>query len=156
MPLYAQADDVPVGTVDMKTTSFSTQLIHGLQASLMLAERPPGYHSAPHRHDCEQLNLMHSGELHIYTTESAYRLRAGDVLRIPANIVHWSWNRSEEPCTLIEVHAPGIQDDPLFAGVAVGLFAEGEASPAAGPHNEFVDVDRSVVDKVESMPPVGG
>ena len=155
MPTYMQADDVPVGTIDMETTNFATRLIHGLSASLMLAERPAGYHSEPHRHDCEQLNMMHSGELYIYTTDRAYRLRAGDVLRIPANVVHWSWNRSDEPCTLIEVHAPGIQNDPLFEGVAVGLFDDGAPAAAeAGPRNEFVHLDRSMIDEVESMPPV--
>src|SRR5699024_9701981 len=137
--------------------NFTTRLIHGRSASLMLAERPPAYHSEPHRHDCEQLNLMQSGELHIYTTDRAYCLRAGDVLRIPANVIHWSWNRSDHPCTLIEVHAPGIHNDPLFTSFALGLFDDGAPAVAeTGPRNEFVHMERSTIDAVESMPAVRG
>jgi mannose-6-phosphate isomerase-like protein (cupin superfamily) len=155
MALSRKASGVPVGTVDMGTTSFSTTLIHGTSASLMVAERPAGYHSRPHVHDCEQLNLLQDGELHVYCDGRVYHLRPGDVLRIPPNAVHWSWNRGDAPCTLIEVHAPGLQSDPEVAPIAVGLFDEGEdPEPAGRPVNADVALGADEIARIEALDPV--
>ena len=157
MALYRSAADVPVGTVDMKNTSFSTSLVYGRSASLMVAERPAGYHSRPHTHPCEQLNLLQAGELHVYCEERAYVLRPGDVLRIPPDAVHWSWNRAEEPCVLVEIHSPGLQSDPLIADVAVPLFAEDEdAEPAGQPVNVFVEMSPEEIARIEALEPERG
>jgi mannose-6-phosphate isomerase-like protein (cupin superfamily) len=152
MALYCAAADVPVGTVDMTTTSFSTTLVHGASASLMVAQRPPGYHSRPHIHPCEQLNLLRSGRLHVFCAGEAYVLDPGDVLRIPPDAVHWSWNRGHEPCVLIEVHAPGLQSDPLTRDFAMGLFADGETGePTDAPTNVFVDLPAGEVERIEAL-----
>jgi quercetin dioxygenase-like cupin family protein len=149
MSLFVAASDVPVQTVDMETTSFETRLVFGTQGSLMVAARPAGYHSPPHVHDCEQLNYLQEGELWIFLEQRAYQLRPGDFLRVPPGVVHWSWNRTEAPCTLIEVHCPGLQDDPKLGSAAVGLFGEGEAASTSGsPRNEFVDYDPTPAEKL--------
>jgi mannose-6-phosphate isomerase-like protein (cupin superfamily) len=154
MSLSRKAHEIPVGTVDMGTTSFSTSLVHGVAASLMVATRPGGYHSQPHTHDCEQLNLLQDGELHVYCDGKAYFLQPGDMLRIPAGAVHWSWNRSELPCTLLEVHAPGLQDDPEIAPIALGLFdADEERRVAGSPVNENVALSAAEVARIEALNP---
>lgn len=154
MSLYAKAEGVPLGTMDMGNTAFSTKIIYGMHSSLMIAERPGGYHSKPHTHDCEQLNYLQSGQLHVFTEDAAYVLEVGDVLRIKPNVVHWSWNKAEEPCVLIEVHSPGMQDDPTLASFAVGLFAEDEDPSVSGsPTNKFVHPSSVDVERIESLPP---
>src|SRR4051812_48980265 len=147
MSLFHRGEDLPVGRVDMGGTAFTTRVVHGHRASLMVAERPAGYHSRPHSHDCEQLNLLQSGALHVYCDERAYVLTAGDVLRIPAGAVHWSWNRADEPCVLIEVHAPGLHRDPAIAPLAVGLFGPGEDAAGAGPANEDVALPAAAIER---------
>lgn len=142
MALFVKAGDVPSGTIDMETTSFTTELVHGERASLMVATRPPGYHSKPHTHECEQLNYLQSGSLWIFIEKEAYLLEPGDYLRIPDSAIHWSWNRGQSACILIEVHAPGLQADPMVEGVALGLFGQGEAVRTSGsPVNRFLEHD---------------
>jgi|tagenome__1003787_1003787.scaffolds.fasta_scaffold20952239_2 mannose-6-phosphate isomerase-like protein (cupin superfamily) len=154
VPLFLPAELVPTGKVDMATSTFSTSLVHGTSASLMLAERPGGYHSAPHTHPCEQLNLLQRGQLDVFCEGRAYHLEPGDVLRIPPDAVHWSWNRGQEPCVLVEVHAPGLQHDPLIADFAVGLFDEDEHAISAGrPINVFVDLPPEEVARIEALQP---
>ena len=142
MPLYASGDSVPSEIVDMGNTSFTTKLVHGNGSSIMVAERPAGYHSRPHIHDTEQLNLAQAGELWIFIEERAFHLKKGDFLRIPAGKIHWSWNKGSEPCELFEVHTPGLQADPKHADFAVGLHDEGETPDYLGlPMNEFLADD---------------
>jgi mannose-6-phosphate isomerase-like protein (cupin superfamily) len=154
LSLFRSAAELPVGIVDMGTSTFTTTLVHGSAASLMVAERPVGYHSGPHRHDCEQLNLLQAGELHVYCDALAYLLRPGDVLRIPAGAVHWSWNRADEPCVLVEVHAPGLQGDPEIAPIAVGLFDDAEDRVQVGTAvNVDVTLPVELVRRVEAQRP---
>jgi mannose-6-phosphate isomerase-like protein (cupin superfamily) len=123
----------------MGNTSFTTTAVYGNSSSIMVAERPGGYHSRPHVHHCEQLNILQSGELWVFVDDQAYHLRPGDYMRIPAGRIHWSWNKSDASCVLLEVHAPGLHADPLVSGFAVGLFEDGETPDFTGsPVNEFL------------------
>jgi mannose-6-phosphate isomerase-like protein (cupin superfamily) len=126
----------------MGNTSFTTKAVFGNSSSLLVATRPAGYHSRPHHHDCEQLNWLRDGELWVFVADRAFHLEAGDFLRIPVGAVHWSWNRSGAPCTLLEVHTPGLQDDPLIKRFAVGLHDAHETPELLGsPVNEFLPED---------------
>jgi mannose-6-phosphate isomerase-like protein (cupin superfamily) len=138
----------------MGTTSFHTKAVYGNAASLMIATRPPGYHSAPHVHDCEQLNWLRSGEVWVFVTDRAFHLRMGDFLRVPAGVVHWAWNKSAEPCTMVEVHSPGLQADSTLAEHAVALFDDEETPALAGtPRTTFVpDFDAAAVEKLADTP----
>jgi hypothetical protein len=42
LSLFHSATEMPVGTVDMGTSAFTTTPVHGAAASLMVAERPQG------------------------------------------------------------------------------------------------------------------
>ncbi|HEY3472306.1 MAG TPA: cupin domain-containing protein [Amycolatopsis sp.] len=151
MPLHVPGDQVHEEVADMGDTSFSTQAVYGNSASLMFATRPPGYHSKPHRHDCEQLNLLRAGAVWVFIEDRAFHLKAGDFLRIPAGAVHWAWNKSDAPCEMVEVHSPGLQADPTIREFAVGLFDERETPALAGtPVTEFVTdgFDAAVVEKL--------
>jgi mannose-6-phosphate isomerase-like protein (cupin superfamily) len=139
MSIYASGDSVPEESADMGNTSFTTKAVYGNSSSMMIATRPAGYHSRPHRHDCEQLNWLQAGELWVFIADRAWHLKAGDFLRIPAGALHWSWNKTGAPCTLVEVHTPGLQDDPLIMARAVGLYDAQETPEFLGsPVTEFL------------------
>jgi mannose-6-phosphate isomerase-like protein (cupin superfamily) len=142
MSIYASGRSVPEQTADMGDTSFTTKVVYGNSSSLMIATRPAGYHSRPHVHECEQLNLLQSGELWVFVEDDAFHLAAGDFLRVPAGQIHWSWNKSRAECTLIEVHSPGLHADPLVERFAVGLHGTDEIPAFLGsPANEFLPDD---------------
>jgi mannose-6-phosphate isomerase-like protein (cupin superfamily) len=142
MSIHASARSVPEDVADMGSASFRTMAVYGNSSSLMIATRPAGYHSVPHTHDCEQLNWLQSGELWVFVVDRAFHLRTGDFLRIPAGAPHWSWNKTGEPCTLVEVHTPGMQHDGLISGFAVGLHDDGEPREFLGsPVTEFLPDD---------------
>lgn len=129
MGLYVRGADVPEGHVAMRVTgdgSLSTKQIVGKHSSLMVARRSPGYHSKPHCHDSEQLNYVLKGEIYIFTEHKAYHLQQGDFLRIPPNVIHWAWNRSNKDCELLESHAPPL--DILPRDQATLLLDEGECA----------------------------
>jgi mannose-6-phosphate isomerase-like protein (cupin superfamily) len=128
--LHVPAGQVPVTVVPMKVSGgeLRTRQVFGRQSSLMIASRSGGYHSLPHSHDCEQLNYVQAGEIWVFVEDTAYQLRAGDFLRIPAGAVHWAWNRSQKDCELIEVHSPGL----LLPGAGGGLQLLSDAEQDAG------------------------
>ncbi len=147
MGLQISSRDMEQGgaALDVRTGSMQTLFVYGNKANLMVATRSPGYHSYPHRHDCEQLNYLVEGELWVFIENQGYHLRPGDFLRIPGNVVHWAWNRGTAPSTLIEVHAPVL--DPEARRGTVGLFADGEVpSVERSPATERVDFDCEAVE----------
>ncbi|MBX5491717.1 MAG: cupin domain-containing protein [Chloroflexi bacterium] len=150
MPLHVKAADVPVRRITLKAGAegngtMEVRKAFGRQASLMIAERAPGYHTKPHQHPAEQINYVLRGEIWFFVEDQAFHCRAGDFQRIPANSVHWAWNKSDQPALVAEVHAP-----PLIAGEAaegsVSLLAAGEEPPAAAADNEFVPYDAAAVE----------
>lgn len=139
MSIHASGQSVREEIADMGSASFRTKAVYGNASSLMIATRPSGYHSAPHTHACEQLNWLQSGQLWVFVEDRAFHMAAGDFLRIPAGDLHWSWNKGDEPCTLVEVHTPGMQHDGLISGYAVGLYDEDEPRVFLGsPITEFL------------------
>jgi mannose-6-phosphate isomerase-like protein (cupin superfamily) len=110
MALHVRAGQVPANVIPMKVSGgeLRTRQVFGLDCSLIVASRSGGYHSVPHFHDCEQLNYVQAGEIWVFVEDTAYPMRAGDFLRIPAGAVHWAWNRGRGDCELIEVHSPGL------------------------------------------------
>ncbi|MEU6646656.1 cupin domain-containing protein [Saccharomonospora sp. NPDC046836] len=142
MSIYVSGDSVPDAVAAVGDSTLRTRAVYGNSSSLMIATRPAGYHSEPHTHACEQLNWLKDGELWIFIGDRAFQLKAGDFLRIPAGEVHWAWNKSELPCTVVEVHTPGMQHDPTISGFAVGLHDNGETPDFLGsPVNEFLPPD---------------
>ncbi len=104
----------------------TAKVVHGNDASLMIATREPGYHSKPHSHACEQLNYVLRGEIWIFVDDGGFAARAGDVFRIPEGAVHWS-RVGASGCTLLEVHTPSLIGDETVAAAAHGLFAAHES-----------------------------
>lgn len=64
-------------------------------------------------------------------------------------VIHWAWNRGNEPCTLIEAHEPGLE---ILREGAVGLLGEEDEVPriVGNVRNIFVAADFARVQEVES------
>jgi mannose-6-phosphate isomerase-like protein (cupin superfamily) len=134
-------DDIPVINITPEdpgnVASFVVRMVYGTDTSIMFADRGPGYHTKPHYHDAEQVNIVSSGEMWFFVDQYGYRCRKGDIMRIPRNKIHWAWNRSPAPCILIESHTP-----PLTA--VEGL--QDKAVPLLGP-----DEDRRAIKSVDNI-----
>lgn len=129
--------------------SIGARIAYGKESSMMVATRQPGYHSKPHQHDSEQLNYVLEGELLIFVEQTAFRVRKGDIFRVPRNAVHWSWVQGTTECMLLETHTPSLIGDPGVMETAVSLLdpdeeKSGFASVATDWPTEF---DRDAVER---------
>ena len=153
MANYIEAKDLRVSNTDMKVDSFVSKMVYGNGASIMESVRAPGYHSKPHYHVNEQFNICLEGELYFYTDKQAYKLKPGDIIRIPPNVLHWAYNKGIVPTRQIAVHSPSFQN---CCATAVGLFGDDEVIPPPNNiENLYSDVDPEMIKRVENMPALG-
>ena len=150
MPLHVMSKDVPERKGVRKGAEGQGSMVsvkgYGNECSLMIASRAPGYHTTPHIHESEQLNYVQEGEIWFFVEDKGFHCHKGDFQRIPANKVHWAWNRSNNDAVVIEAHAPGLVGAKAANG-AVALFDEGEAPQLRKPGvNEFVSFDAAAVE----------
>ncbi len=116
---------------------------YGNECSLMIATRRPGYHTKPHQHESEQINYVMDGEIWFFVKDQGYLCKQGDFHRIPANTVHWAFNRSDKDATVAEAHAPGLIGGRA-GDHANALFDDGEKPEIRGPGvNQFVPFDQA-------------
>ena len=150
MPLHAKAGEMQEYQRDQTGEAGTGRMIvrkgHGNECSLMIATRKPGYHTKPHEHESEQINYILDGEIWFFVKDRGFLCKKGDFHRIPANTVHWAFNRSDKDCTVAEAHAPA-----LIGGRAGdnsnALFDEGETAQVRGPGlNKFVPFDQDAAE----------
>src|SRR5215475_9674505 len=151
MSLQVKREDVPEKNVVLKTGEGEGSMIirqaYGNESSLLVALRPPGYHTRPHMHASEQINHVLEGEIWFFVEDKGYHCKAGDFHRIPANRVHWAWNRSHGITTVVESHSPPLVGGDLRDSAAA-LFDDREHQQLKGEgENKFVNFDSA---KVES------
>lgn len=103
------------------------QVVYGRDASVIIASRDAGYHSKPHRHAAEQINYLLAGEAWVFIEDEGFLMKAGDLLRIPADKVHWAWVRGEVSVSVVEVHTPPLTADYADGRTSLLLTAEEEA-----------------------------
>jgi quercetin dioxygenase-like cupin family protein len=155
MPLTARLDQVQERFAP--ENKLLTQCAYGHSGGIMQAERPGGYHSRPHVHPCEQYNYVVAGELWLYILDEqgrrlAFRMREGDLSRVPTMAVHWSQNLTSEPIKMIEFHLPGLQDDPKHRNMDFPLFDSAELRSVSGsPRNLYVDPTTIPVAEIEDL-----
>ena len=128
----AHKDSLPVRTAAPSAAAhkgvvMSTQRVHGVESSIMFAVRGPGYHTKPHRHDCEQMNYITEGEMWFFVEGVGYHCKKGDLMRIPRNKVHWAFNCSDLTTTILETHNPPLIGNNAEARkTAVSLLGDDE------------------------------
>jgi quercetin dioxygenase-like cupin family protein len=146
MSLHCKSTDVPeynrTQTGEAGTGQMVVRKGYGNECSLMIATRRPGYHTKPHQHESEQINYVLDGEIWFFVKDKGYLCKKGDFHRIPANTVHWAFNRSDKDATVAEAHAPGLIGGRA-GDSAAALFDEGEKPEIRGPGtNQFVPYDQ--------------
>jgi hypothetical protein len=98
-------------------------------------------------HVSEQINHVLEGEIWFFVEEQGYLCKKGDFQRIPANKVHWAWNRSTADAVVVESHSPPLVGGEIIKGAA-GLFDEGETPMLRGPgENQFVPYAQELVER---------
>lgn len=150
MPLHVKSENVPerkgIRTGNQGEGSMISRKGYGNECSLMIAARAPGYHTRPHVHESEQINYVLEGEIWFFVEDKAFHCQQGDFHRIPANKVHWAWNRSDKNTVVAEAHAPGLIGEKAGEG-AVPLFDDGEAPQIRNPGvNRYVPYDSAGVE----------
>lgn len=150
MSLHAKRENIPqrkgVRTGDQGEGSMISTKAFGNECSLMIASRAPGYHTRPHVHESEQINCVLEGEIWFFVEAQGFQCRKGDFQRIPANKIHWAWNRSNQEAVVAEAHAPGLVGGKTGEG-AVPLFDEGEKPELRGPgENHYVPYDSAAAE----------
>jgi quercetin dioxygenase-like cupin family protein len=120
--------------------------VYGVDSSMMLATRTPGYHSRPHIHAAEQLNYVIDGEMTIFIVDEIYVMKAGDFLRIPSNTQHWAWVSGDRPCTMLQSFAPVHEKGR--AG-SVPLFHESESDPDKPGSRSIYPLTDSEIEEIE-------
>ncbi|MGH7769720.1 MAG: cupin domain-containing protein [Candidatus Binatia bacterium] len=145
MALHVKKESVPerkaTRTGDQGEGSMVSRKGYGNECSLMIATRAPGYHTRPHVHESEQINYVLEGEIWFFVEDRGFQCKAGDFQRIPANKIHWAWNRSDNEAVVAEAHAPGLVGGKTGQG-AVALFDEGESPQLNRPgENRYVPYD---------------
>lgn len=106
-----------------------TKVVAGRGASIMVAERPGTYHSTPHIHAAEQINIQVEGLNWKYCVGpdgryAASQARAGDIFRFPNMVPHWAWGRDGGGSKVVEFHVPGLHGDPDFQVGLVTLLSD--------------------------------
>ncbi|MFZ0667150.1 MAG: cupin domain-containing protein [Acidimicrobiales bacterium] len=126
MGLHIIGSELGEGSNVLQTANGSmvTKAVYGAECSLMVATREAGYHSRPHRHMSEQINYVAEGEIWVFIDDKAFLAQMGDFYRIPANSVHWGWNRGDGPVTTFQAFAPPL--DPYTRLNSQGLLEDGE------------------------------
>lgn len=120
---------------------------YGNECSLMIAVRPPGYHSKPHFHDSDQIIYVLEGEHWFFVGDQGFHCKKGDFLRIPAKKIQWDWNRFDVDSVVVESHAPPMIGGPSGDG-AIPLFDEGEKRQVGEiGTNTYVDHDFESVER---------
>ena len=151
MSLHVKSADVPLRKVMLKEGegqgSMVTRQAYGNESSLMVAVRPPGYHTKPHAHVSEQINHVLEGEIWFFVEDKGFHCKKGDFQRIPANKAHWAWNRSVAEAVVVESHSPPLLGTEAKQAAAA-LFDEGETPRLRGQgENRFVPYDADSVEK---------
>lgn len=134
-----------------------TKVVCGVGASIMVADRPGTYHSTPHIHAAEQINVVTRGSNWKYCIApdgryAAAETKAGDVFRFPTMVPHWAWGRDGSGSGVVEFHVPGLHGDPDFRVGLVSLVSDdADLEPVSTrARNIFLDTSAYPLEEIES------
>lgn len=89
-----------------------TQVHHGPRSSTVVAEIRVGGGLRPHVHDNhDEVIVFLEGEADFRIGDQMRRVAAGDVISVPAGVVH-ATVRARTPCLLAATFAPGFDPHP--------------------------------------------
>lgn len=132
--VHIKAANVPIDDIGgdvYKAGSRTARVVYSPCASIMVTTRTPGYHSHASAHEGDELDYCLQGEMLIFVGLKAYKVEAGDFIRIRGGAMHWALVTGDKPCSMVHVHTPPFVGNPgasemavaaLFAGERVGEF----------------------------------
>lgn len=134
-----------------------TKVVGSNVASIMVAARPGTYHSTPHIHAAEQINIVLKGSNWGFCVGpnnmyDATGHREGFMFRFPKMVPHWAWGQDGSGSSSIEFHVPGLHGDPDFK---VGLVSMETSDDSLNPsmdkaRNIFLDSNSVPVAEIEA------
>lgn len=78
----------------------------GEGATLALHRLEPGHEPKPHNHPCEQIVYIIDGEMDFHVGAEVHRVRPGNVLVIPPNVVHHGVVVGDKAAINLDVFTP--------------------------------------------------
>ena len=82
------------------------KLCNGVQATMAMHRVSAAAVTAEHAHPEEQIVYVVSGRLRYSVEEKTHVMEPGDVLLIPANVMHRAQTISDEPAVTLDVFSP--------------------------------------------------
>lgn len=148
----------PHGSVPLRT-----KIVHGKGGSIMVASRPGAYHSRPHIHNAEQINVVTKGDNWGYCLGPkgkhwSRRTTKGDIFRFPSMVPHWAWGKESGGSELVEFHVPGLHGEPKFtSGLTPLISSKEELEPKEDRARNInlggLTAEINSVEKEEASPP---
>jgi quercetin dioxygenase-like cupin family protein len=92
---------------DLEESNISTTLVgreHGLDASIIFVDAPPGRGPRLHRHAYAEVFIVQEGEVTLRTDEGEQVARAGQVIIVPGGVPHAFYNSGDGPLRQIDIH----------------------------------------------------
>jgi quercetin dioxygenase-like cupin family protein len=92
---------------DLEESSISTSFVgqeHGLDASVIFVDAPPGRGPRLHRHTYAEVFIVQEGEVTLRTEEGVKVATAGQVVIVPGGVPHAFYNSGEGPLRQIDLH----------------------------------------------------
>jgi quercetin dioxygenase-like cupin family protein len=78
---------------------------HGASVTFLLVDAEPGRGPRPHRHPYEEIIVVEEGEATFTFGDDARVVRAGEVVVIPAGVVHAFTNTGSGRLRQVDIHA---------------------------------------------------
>jgi mannose-6-phosphate isomerase-like protein (cupin superfamily) len=78
---------------------------HGINISFLLVNAPPGGRVELHRHNYDEVIIVHEGRATCVAGDKRHEVTAGDVIVIPAGTPHSFINSGDTPLRQTDIHA---------------------------------------------------
>ena len=86
---------------------------------LVRVRMPPGTGHAFHRHpEMEEIIYVISGSAEQWVDREMQRLGAGDIAHVPKDVVHGTYNASDETLIFLAILSPAVPEGPALVDVS--------------------------------------
>ena len=97
-----------VGLDALPATATARELVGadhgGTGVCLIFVDAPPGHGPSPHRHPYEEVFVVQEGEATFVADGAERVVRAGEVVIVPAGVVHSFVNSGDGPLRQLDIH----------------------------------------------------
>ena len=90
-------------------TSLATPSSGASEVSVIRQVMVPGNQNPPHRHDREEVMMLSSGQVTVTAGDQSVTLTSGDLVIIPAEMLHSVANTGSEPAEWVIISPRGVR-----------------------------------------------